>query len=56
VAFVGEIKPVPKEEVAAARETYLAKHPGHFWVRALLCWVGGVAHTFQYSFSHVRAS
>ena len=34
VAFIGEIKPVPKEEAAAARETYLARHPGHFWVRA----------------------
>lgn len=46
MAFVGEIKPVPKEEVAAARETYLAKHPGHFWVRALdlgRCGVGVMA-------------
>lgn len=34
VSFVGEIKPVPKEEVAAVREVYLQKHPGHFWVSA----------------------
>lgn len=32
VSFVGEIKKVPDNEAAAARETYLAKHPGHFWV------------------------
>lgn len=37
VAFIGEIKPVPKEEAAAARETYLARHPGHFWVRVCVC-------------------
>ena len=32
MSLVGEVVPVPKEEVAAARETYLKKHPGHFWV------------------------
>ena len=32
VSFVGDIKKVPDEEQAAARDTYLAKHPGHFWV------------------------
>ncbi len=34
MSFVGEIRAVPKEEAAAAREVYLQKHPGHFWVRA----------------------
>src|SRR6056297_2859179 len=33
VSFVGEIKKVPEgEETTKARETYLARHPGHFWV------------------------
>jgi hypothetical protein len=33
VSFIGEIKKVPEgEETAKAREMYLAKHPGHFWV------------------------
>jgi len=33
VSFIGEIKKVPEgEETTKAREMYLAKHPGHFWV------------------------
>ena len=42
MSFVGEIRAVPKEEAAAAREVYLQKHPGHFWVRACvgMAWHG----------------
>ena len=29
---MGEVRKVPDAEVAAAKEAYLAKHPGHFWV------------------------
>jgi len=32
LALIGDVTKVPEEETKKAREQYLAKHPGHFWV------------------------
>jgi len=32
LALIGDVIKIPDEEKVKAREQYLAKHPGHFWV------------------------